>query len=116
MKIDKLSLRAEIQNEFNSESVKNINLAIKISKIMKFLYAEATIFIISMLPMLTLTIYGFIISTVEVATSIGFVLMLAHYFLYKNFYKKFLFKDSELLFEKYSYTIEVLNNIKSEKV
>lgn len=115
MKTDKLTLRAEIQNDFNNESVKNINLAIKISKIMKFLYAESTIFIISMLPMLAMTIYGFIVASVEVAASTGVVLMLTHFVLYKTLYKKVLFKDSNLFFDKYNYTIEVLNDIKSEK-
>lgn len=115
MKKDKLTLRAEIQNDFNNESVKNINLAIRISKIMKFLYSEATIFFISMIPMLAMTIYGFISAPIAVASTAGIVLMGVHFVLYKTLYKKVLFKNSSVVYDEYNYTIEVLNDIKSEK-
>lgn len=115
MKIDKLKLREEIENDFSEESIKNINLAIKIFKFMRFLYSELTIFIISMLPMLAVIIYGFISTTVEVAISSGVVLILIHFILYNTLYKKVLFKNSKSLYDEFNYTIEVLKDIKSRK-
>ena len=44
MKKDKLTLRTEIQKDFDNETIKNINIAINLSKVMRFLYSESTIF------------------------------------------------------------------------
>ncbi len=112
---NKLELRSEIQNDFNNETVKNINVAIKISKIMKFLYSESTIFYVSMIPFLAVTIYALLNSPVEVGASVGVVLMVAHFVLYKTLYKKVLFTNSKDTYDEFNYTIEVLNEIKDEK-
>lgn len=118
MRKDKLVLRAEIQKDFDNETVKNINIAITISKIMRFLYSESTIFFASIIPFLAMSIYvlsklsivsfGVIVSTI-------LMLMVSHFLLYKFFYSKVLFKDSKDLYNEFDYTIDVLNEIKSEK-
>lgn len=119
MKKDKITLRTEIQNDFDNESVKNINTAIKISKVMRFLYSESTIFFASMIPFLIMLVYVFfqyesVGSDVIVSTSL--MLIVSHFLLYKFFYSKILFKDSKDVYDEFDYTIDVLNEIKSEKV
>ena len=112
---NKLTLRAEIQKEFNNETVKNINIAIKISKVIRFLYSESTIFVTSMIPFLAMIVYSLFTSRPEVAASIGIVLMVSHFVLYKTLYKKVLFKNSKNTYDEFDYTIEILNEIKEEK-
>jgi len=112
---DKLTLRSEIQKEFNNETVKNINIAIKISKVIRFLYLESTIFFTSMIPFLGMTIYYLFNTKSEVGASIGIVLMASHFILYKTLYKKVIFKSSKNTYDEFDYTIQVLNEIKEDK-
>ena len=119
MKKDKITLRTEIQNDFDNESVKNINTAIKISKVMRFLYSESTIFFASMIPFLIMLVYIFFqYESVgyDVIVSTSLMLIVSHFLLYKFFYSKILFKDSKDVYDEFDYTIDVLNEIKSEKV
>ena len=53
-------------------------------------------------------------SGVIVSTSL--ILIVTHFLLYKFFYTKVLFKDSKDVYDEFDYTIDVLNEIKSEKV
>ncbi len=112
---DKLTLKSEIQKDFNNETVKNINIAIKISKVMKFLYSESTIFIASLIPFLVTLIYLLPNVDFGVLASAGIMLMVSHFLLYKFFYSKVLFKDAKVVYGEFKYTIEVLNEIKLEK-
>jgi len=113
---NKLTLRSEIQKEFNKETVKNINIAIKISKVIRFLYSESTIFFTSMIPFLAMTVYYLLNNKPVVGASIGIVLMVSHFVLYKTLYKKVLFKNSKNTYDEFDYTIQVLNEIKEEKI
>jgi len=113
---NKLTLRSEIQKEFNNETVKNIKIAIKISKVIRFLYSESTIFFTSMIPFLAMTVYYLLNNKPVVGASIGIVLMVSHFVLYKTLYKKVLFKNSKNTYDEFDYTIQVLNEIKEEKI
>jgi hypothetical protein len=119
MKKDKLTLRTEIQKDFDNETIKNINIAINLSKFMRFLYSESTIFFASFIPFFIMLMYVFsqfssVDSGVIVSTSL--ILIVTHFLLYKFFYTKVLFKDSKDVYDEFDYTIDVLNEIKSEKV
>lgn len=111
MKKDKLTLRSEIQTDFNNESVGNLNKAITIAKIVRFIYKESTIFFLSMIPFLAVSIFYLM----KDMPSIGVVLMLVHYPFYKIFVKR-IFKDAKDTYDEFNYTIEVMNDIKEEKL
>ena len=112
---NKLTIRAEIQNEFNNETVKNINTAIKLSKVVRWMHAESTIFYLSMVPFLIGMVYMLVSNPIPVAASATVVLMVAHFALYKLLFRKVIFKDLKDTYDEYDYTIEVLNEIKDEK-
>ena len=112
---DKLTLRSEIQKDFNNETVKNINIAIKISKIIRFLYSESTIFITTMIPFLVMIIYSLFSNDSKSVFLMSIGLMLIHLILYKTLYTKVIFKGHKDNYNEYNYTIEVLNEIKEEK-
>jgi len=117
MKKDKLALKTEIQKDFNNETVKNINIAIKISKIMRLLYSESTIFVGSIIPFLGTIIYLYFNNTSTTGAWVysTATLMVLHFITYKLLYKRVLFKDSADVYDEFDYTIEVLNEIKSTK-
>lgn len=112
---NKLELRAEIQNDFNNETVKNINTAIKISKIIRWMHAESTIFFASLVPFLIGMVYMLTVSPIAVAASATVVLMVTHFALYKLLFRKVIFANAKNTYDEFDYTIEVLNEIKDEK-
>jgi hypothetical protein len=114
--INKLELRAEIKNKFKNETVKNINTAIKISKVIRWMHAESTIFYLSFFPFLIGMFYMLITNTIDVAASATIVLMITHFTLYKILFRKFIFSNIKDIYDEYDYIIEILNEIKDEKI
>ena len=114
MKKDKLILRAELQESFNAETIANINIAIRISKCIRFLYKESTIFVCSMLPMLICTAY-LLINSVNHAEIITLVLLLVHYPFYRFIVKGMIFKGAKDTYDEFDYTIEVIEEIKADR-
>jgi hypothetical protein len=110
---DKLSLKIEIQGNFNGETISNINKAITISKIIRFLYKKSTIFFISLIPMLLVGGYSLI---VDKNPFVGIVLVIMHYPFYRFFVKGFVFKNSKETVDEFEYTLEVLKEIKSSRI
>jgi hypothetical protein len=111
----KLELRSEIKKQFNNETVRNINIAINISKIVRWLHSESTIFFLMMIPFLIKILYIFKNDPSNLNFSVVFSLMLIHFILYKFFAMKIIFTNIKDVRDECEYTIEVLKEIKDSK-
>ena len=115
MEKDRLTIKTELQKEFEGKDTNYIDTNIALYKLLKFFYAESTIFCLSLVPTLCVIAYYFVKSSFGVGSSFGIVLLLVHYVVFKTLFMKVLFKDAGKTYDELEYTIEVLNDIKSAK-
>jgi hypothetical protein len=106
---DKLKFKSDIQRDFENATIKEIEFAIKFSKIMRTLYQESTMFLFTFLPTAAILAYERSI----ILTIIG---ILVHFILFKFLFKKTILKGCPKELEEMSYTVEILEDLRLERL
>jgi hypothetical protein len=119
--MDKLKIRAEIQEAFNDEKfsldkrLSILNKSIIIYKIMFFLTKDVVIFTYSFIPTLIAILYFLLTSNTNLAIFASVIFLVSHFLIYKFVFKMWLFRDSESINEEAYYTLGVLKEIKENQ-
>ena len=102
--------------EFKGETIENIGKAIKISRVMRIIYSDATLFILSLTPFVIGVIYFSINSALGTIIYLVAAELIVHLFLFKLFFKPILFKSFSKESTEFNSTILILTELKGSKL
>lgn len=106
---DKLKFKSDLQRDFEKATIKQIDFAIKVSKIMRALYQESALFLFTFLP--TAVMLAF-----EGSINLAIIGILIHFILFKFLFKKTIFKNCPKDLEEMRYTVEVLEDLRLDRL